>query len=289
MRLIINCIFCIAVVGMTSTTIFAQGKPVESKSLELKRLPSAGLPGVVMMPRASYKHLDGHRVVFAVNGVANGTAVTEALLGLNGECGLGLCIRNVSWCRHDSIKLDLVDHDAQLNAAVRIASEVTMIRKDAPNAKIYFVAHSAGTRIALAAAEMLPAQSVDRIIVIASAVSCSYDLTGALRASRFGIDHFYSTGDSILDAATEAVGTADGLRSAPAGRTGFRLAFTDRKDIEAYRNLRQYAWKMDYAGHGGHFTWTNERNMKNYVVPLLFVEPHAPVVVTEPIKGPARK
>ncbi len=241
------------------------------------------------MPRPSFKHLDGHRVVFAVNGVANGTAVTEALLELNGGCGLGLCIRNVSWCRHDSIRLDLVDHDAQLNAAVRIASEVTMIRKDAPNAKIYFVAHSAGTRIALAAAEMLPAQSVDRIIVIASVVSCSYDLTGALRASRLGIDNFYSDGDKILEAATESVGTADGLRSHAAGRTGFRLALTSKKDVEAYRNLRQYAWNLDYAGHGGHFAWTTQRNMKNCIVPLLFVDSHPHVIIAEPTKGPAQR
>ncbi len=286
MRLLYGVIFCVAIVGLTNATAFAQNKRVEGKSLELQRSPREGQQIVVTFPTQSFKPLDGHRVVFVVNGVANGTAATDTLLALNGEYGLGLKLRTVNWCRHDSIRLDLVDHEAQLNAAARIVTEVTMIRRDAPNAKIYFVAHSAGTRAVLAAAEMLPPNSVERIILIASAVSCSYDLTTALRASRHGIDNFYSFDDRVVNWAVESVGTSDGLRGQAAGRVGFRPPHASKHDVAA---LRQHAWAMELDGLGGHFAWTRSRNMKRCIVPLLFHDENPPAVITEPIKGPAKK
>jgi pimeloyl-ACP methyl ester carboxylesterase len=232
-------------------------------------------------PAPSFKHLDGQNLVFVANGVGGSTVVSDNLMELNEAMHLHLRICAVPWTRHNALFQDLDDHVAQLGAAQRLAGHVAAIRKDAPNAHIFFVGHSAGTRVVLAAAEMLPEKSVDRIILLASAVSYSYDLTGALKASRYGIDHFYSTEDGILDSAVEHKGTADGLKVQAAGRIGFRPCSTDKKDLEAYRSVRQYRWTAEWHGNGGHFTWTLQHNMKKTVVPMFFTPPPepAPIVV----------
>lgn len=54
-------------------------------------------------------------------------------------------------------------------------------------------------------------------------MSCSYDLVGALKASRGGIDNYYSKEDDVLINAEDYMGTADGRRTATAGRVGFAV------------------------------------------------------------------
>jgi len=218
----------------------------------------------------SFKHLDGQMLVYVVNGVGGSTVVSDNLLDVNSDEHLGLRIQMVPWCRHNALYQDLTDHDAQLAAATRIACSVTAIRRDCPNAHIFFVGHSAGARIVLAAAEMLPPQSVDRIILLAPAVSYTYDLTTALKTSRYGIDNFFSSEDGVLDVENQHYRNADGPRTHAAGRAGFRLVSSDPRDMALYRNVRQYRWTMDFCGNGGHYAWTLRHNMKKAMFPLFF-------------------
>jgi pimeloyl-ACP methyl ester carboxylesterase len=247
-----------------------------------KKTTPKDTPRIVVPKTPSFKHLDGQMLVFVANGVAGSTVLSDNLMELNGSMHLHLLIHPVAWTRHLAFYEDLQDHEAQLCAAARIAGMVTAIRKDAPNAHIYFAGHSAGARVVLAAAEMLPEKSIDRVILLSPAVSCTYDLTQALKTSRYGIDNFYSSEDSILDNAAERRGTADGPRGVPAaGRVGFRLVSSDKKDCEAYRALRQYRWSADLNGNGGHFTWTILPNLRRCVVPLFFSAPVEPPPIVE--------
>ena len=66
----------------------------------------------------------------------------------------------------------------------------------------------------------------------------------------------------------ETVGTADGIKCKPAGLSGFRLASSDKKDCDAYRNVRQYRWTLDFVGGGGHYTWTRYHNLNKTIVPM---------------------
>ncbi len=232
--------------------------------------PVAPAPLVCCPPGHSFKHLDGRPLVFVANGAGDSSRVSDNLMDLNDDRNLGLRIKKVEWCRHGQVFHDLIDNQAQLNAAARIACTVTAIRKDCPNLPIFLVGQSAGARIVLAAGEMLPEKSIDRIIVLSPAVSCSYNLTGALRASRGGIYNFYSAEDWVLEYAVEHHTLADGLKGQAAGRVGFRPASADRKDIEAFhRNVHQVRWTEEFNGSGGHQTWTLSHNLKRVVVPLL--------------------
>ena len=69
---------------------------------------------------------------------------------------------------------------------------MTAYRQAYPGRKVYLVGHSAGCAVVLAAAERLPTDSVDRLILLAPSVCVTYDLRPALRTVRCGIDVFYS-------------------------------------------------------------------------------------------------
>lgn len=221
-------------------------------------------------PGYSFRHLDGKPIVFVVHGVGGDTKLGDNLLDLNSERHLGLRLKVVPWARHNALYQDLLDQKAHLHAAASIACTITAIRKDCPNLPIFLIGHSAGARIVLAAGEMVPENSVDRIIVLAPAVTCSYDLTGAMRGSRGGVVNFYSSEDGILEAAEQHTRLADGLIGPAAGRVGFRPPCSDPREVAIYfSRLQQIRWTEAWAGNGGHGVWTISHNLRR-MVPIMF-------------------
>ncbi len=279
MRRLSFAFFGLALLGLLHGSAFGQDKKEPPKEKKIEAVKPAS-PAPACCGPGPTRNLGCQPLVFIVNGEAGSTHLTDNLLQLNGELRLGLRIQPVTWGTHLSHNEDVVDQEAQLKAAARIACTVQAIRKEAPNLPIFLVGHSGGAHVVLRAAEMLPEKSVDRIIVVAPAVSSTYDLTRALKSSRGGIDNFFSSDDSLLDHMAETVGTADGMKCKPAGLTGFRLASSDKKDFEAYRNVRQYRWTMEFSGGGGHYTWTRYHNLKKTIVPMFF----APTITYD---GPA--
>ncbi len=224
----------------------------------------------------TFKHLDGQKLVFIVNGAGSGSTLTDRMTDLACEMNLPLRIQTIRWCRGDNALQDYKDHQAQWQAACRLAEWTMLIRRDCPKAEIYFVGSSTGTGIVLQAAEMLPAKSVDRILLIAAPVSSTHDLRPALRTSRTGIDNFWSPDDDLLDRVAMNWGMMDGGVGPAAGRVGFWYPrWTDAEGFDAYRNIRQYRWCYGMEGHGGHFTWDYWGNLRCYIMPL-FLQPLPP-------------
>ena len=222
----------------------------------------------------------GPTLVFIADGAADSTSVHDNLRELRRGRWLNFRPQPVPWCRHGSVLLDYQDEEAQLTAAAHLARISLELKQASPGCRIVFVGHSAGTRVVLAAAEMLPAASVERIVLLSSSVSYCYDLSGALRASRQGIDNFYSPYDALLAQTTDA-GTSDGVLAVAAGQAGFRCP-PGAGAPHLYRNLRQYRWQDTMPGQGGHFVWTLSANLGAYVLPLILNDPAPPVF------GPAR-
>jgi pimeloyl-ACP methyl ester carboxylesterase len=194
-------------------------------------------------------------VIFVADGAGGETTVADALTDIAEWRHFPVKVRSVGWCRELEVYKNVIDEPAQLAAADRLAECVKAMRKKSPDCQIVFVGYSAGARVVLAAAESLPAGSIDRIVVMGSAVSSHYDLRPALRASRGGIDAFFSTWDQLLLTLEEFPVTAEMLRPASAGRVGFHYP-GDKKDCAtAYAGLRQYPWRMEMGGSGGHFYW----------------------------------
>jgi pimeloyl-ACP methyl ester carboxylesterase len=277
MRRLSYLILSLAAFGLLQAPTLGQTKkeqlpdPLKTKEILPDPLKKP-LPPVQCGP--SFKNLDGQLLVFVVNGAGGSTTLSENLLDVNEELHLGLRIQQVPWSRTLSVWEDLVDNQAQINAAARIACSVKAIRQDAPNAHIFFIGQSAGARVVLVAAEMLPPKSIDRVIVVAPAVTSGYDLMSALKATRYGIDNFFSPEDGTLETASEKSPLADGIKGPAAGRFGFRPLSSDPKVIDAYRcSVRQYRWTDSFHGNGGHFAWTIRHNMKKWVPPMICQAP----------------
>jgi pimeloyl-ACP methyl ester carboxylesterase len=116
-----------------------------------------------------------------------------------------------------------------------------------PDRPIYLIGHSAGAGLILAAAEKLPPASIERMILLAAAVSPTYDLRPALRATRRELVAFNSTYDRVcLDWCTSLFGTVDRVYGPAAGLDGFREpADLDEEGRGAYRRLVQVPWRLD--------------------------------------------
>src|SRR5207244_94004 len=79
---------------------------------------------------------------------------------------------------------DLQDARRLREKAGELAGLVLEYRAAHPDRPVYLLGHSGGAGVALAAAEMLPPGSLERIVLLSAAVSPCYDLTPAFPALR---------------------------------------------------------------------------------------------------------
>jgi pimeloyl-ACP methyl ester carboxylesterase len=141
-----------------------------------------------------------------------------------------------------------------------LAEKIVAYQREFPGRPVNLVAHSAGAGIALQALEKLPEEhSVDRLIMLSSAVSPHYPLLPALRKTRCGVWNYWSYGDVPLAmAGTTIAGTYDGFHTPSAGAVGF--VRPHKLTVEEHRLLAQkffdrpYSCDMLSRGNlGGHF------------------------------------
>jgi pimeloyl-ACP methyl ester carboxylesterase len=216
-------------------------------------------------------------VVIVANGSGDFRTVTRGLIQAVTETAAPLQIETYVWSHgYGRYILDHVDHTNHLNHAHPLAVQVAAYRQACPNRRIYLVGHSAGCAVVLAAAEMLPPDSVDRIILLSPSVCETYDLRPALRTARCSIDVFHSSEDRvILGVAMRFVGTADHGCHTAAGRYGFRPIIACPADAALYSKLRQHPWDpvLEWTGHtGGHYGNNEAAFLRTYVLPLLLCE-----------------
>jgi pimeloyl-ACP methyl ester carboxylesterase len=213
--------------------------------------------------------------VYAVDGPGNFQASSSALRDAIAAERLPLCVETFDWSHgYGRVFADEVDRAHSLEAGKRLACLITARRQAFPDAPIYVVGHSAGSGVVLAAAEALPPDAVDRILLLAPSVSADYDLRPALRTTRKTIDVFYSCRDQVyLGFGTALFGTADRrFGSDVAGRCGFHPVIQSPADARLYRKLWQHPWHpgLESVGNfGGHYGAYQPGYLKAYVLPLL--------------------
>jgi len=181
-------------------------------------------------------------ILFVVNGSNDDYSVSESMDAIVSYKKLPLQVETIVWCRYAKATWDHADYEAQMAAAKNLAAMVGAYRKQCPKSNIYMIGHSAGNHIILEAAGSLPANTLERIALLAPAVSNHYDLRPALRASRRGIASFYSTEDGVVSLGSEMLGTTDRRCGKPAGETGFAPLPPNSPDAHLYQKLRQYYW-----------------------------------------------
>ena len=164
-----------------------------------------------------------------------------------------------------------------------LAQRIRRFKAGQPSHPVFLVAKSGGCGVAVRALEQLDESSMERAVLLAPALSPSYDLTGALRAVRNDVVVFWSPCDIfILGLGTAVFGTSDRVRCRSAGLVGFRTPpECQAGDARGhpYSKLRQVRWEppMVRAGNfGGHIGPDSPFFLKRYVAPLLRIDgsPH---------------
>jgi pimeloyl-ACP methyl ester carboxylesterase len=218
-------------------------------------------------------------VVFVADGSGNLHGTFDGLARVVAETCQPVWVLRVGWSHGTGrVFCDLHGRSNQRTKGQGLAAEVLQYRATHPGGRICLVGHSAGAAVVLAAAEALPPGAVDRIVLLAPAVSPGYDLRPALVCSREGIDCFHSHRDSV-SRLLAVVGTADGSWVCSAGRGGFRTTPHTAADALLYQGLRQHAWHReagDPGDNGGHFCWTRDAFLRASVLPLLLGSHCAP-------------
>jgi pimeloyl-ACP methyl ester carboxylesterase len=215
-----------------------------------------------------------HGIIYSVDGAGDYHASSEALKRAVDEAGVPLDVVSFVWSHgRGRVLADQTDYGYARCQGQRLAERVCAYRQSHPNCDVYLVAHSAGSAVVLAAAESLPPESVERILLLAPSVSYDYDLRRALQTTRQGLDVFSSCRDTFsLGFGIALVGTADRQPGPAAGRVGFAPHVATPEDAALYAKLRQHPWQpcLEWTGNeGGHYGAYQDGYLRAYVLPLL--------------------
>ncbi len=214
-------------------------------------------------------------IVFVLDGAGGFEAASRFMSQTIAEVQMPLEVRTYHWTHGFCRVLSDQIHSAHIRReGEKLAQLVRNCRQEAPGVPIYLVGHSAGCGVALRAAENLPPHTLERIVLLAPAVSSKHDLRPALRSTCQGIDVFISNHDwCLLGLGTMLTGTTDRCWTArAAGKIGFQPIVAGPEDEALYSKLRQYPWdsSLNWTGHkGGHYGAYQPGFLRTFVLPLL--------------------
>lgn len=201
-------------------------------------------------------------LVFVVGGVGGFDFLNSAAQKALPKTGVKHEIRDFVWTHgKGQMFRDLQDVRYLLHKADELAAQILKVKEETPDRPVYVVGKSGGAGLVLAAAELLPPGTLERIILLSAAVRPNYDLRFALRATRGEIISFYSAYDQvILNWGTRQFGTVDRFYGASAGLHGFLIPpHLGPVDRALYAKLVQVPWKpgMIFEGHFGNHAGTS--------------------------------
>lgn len=242
------------------------------KPLPCRTSPSAAVEAITDPDTPS----DG--LVLVADGIGGLDMCGRALARVVKASGLAYTTWVIRWChgfgRWYADLTNAADCDAR---AADVAETIRLFRARRPDVPIFLVGKSGGCAVMVKALERLDAPEVERVILLAPALSPGYDLTRALGNVRSEVVVYWSPLDVVfLGLGTGVFGTSDRVRGRGAGLVGFRTpAPGDAPErLEAYRKLRQVRWTagMSSTGYlGGHLGPDSPFFLSRYVVPLLRV------------------
>jgi pimeloyl-ACP methyl ester carboxylesterase len=217
--------------------------------------------------------------IIALDGAGGSNACSSAIRAVAKCDGIPMEIEVFYWS-HGCLKLRLDQTDvAHIRAkGAVLADRICELRRNEPQRPLILLCYSSGCAVGLAGADRLPANSLQRLILLEPSVSSRYNLRPALRASGGGVDVFCSPRDIWgLGVAMRLFGTADDFHGTDAaGRYGFQPVIEDPADPTLYAGLRHHFWtRADrYTGHHGrHSGVYAEGYLRERVFPLLAANP----------------
>jgi pimeloyl-ACP methyl ester carboxylesterase len=200
-----------------------------------------GLPAPANEVRAAEG--EARPLVYLVGGIGRMILLTPSARFALPRAGVDYELRGYHWQHEKGGQLrDLQDEPYLLQKSAELAAEIRELWRCEPTRRVYLIGHSAGCAVVVHAAELLPPQSMERIILLSPALSPTYDLTKALQATRREIVVFTSRFDPALHF-TRLFGTADRVYCVSAGVHGFvQPAHLDDESKRCYERLVQIPW-----------------------------------------------
>jgi len=234
----------------------------------------AGCAGVQARVESYAPPVPARGIVIVVDGAGGYPTASRSITAAVEQSRLPLYVRTFEWSLGRLRPLaDVRDGEHSRCRGEVLAGEVNRYRTSYPGVGVSLIGFSAGSVVVLAAAERLPANALERIVLLAPAVSTDYDLRRALLSARAGMDVFTSQRDRLwLGLGTGVVGTADGTRDPAAGRVGFQPPALCPNEIALAGRLRQHPWEpgLGWSGNEGeHAGSLQPAYLKAYVLPLL--------------------
>jgi hypothetical protein len=156
--------------------------------------------------------------------------------------------------------------------AAIVAEKLTRQFRDHPEQPIFLICHSGGSGPATWALERLPSDvKVSCYVMLAPALSPTYDLSRALAHVAKAYCFQSVSDDLVLGTGTKMFGTIDGQRCDAAGRVGFEKPLT-ATDPGQYAKLISKPYDSDWVrfGHiGGHMGWMGMTFAEAVVAPAM--------------------
>lgn len=201
-------------------------------------------------------------VVFVVGGIGGFDLLNASAHAAFPKAGVPHEIRDFVWT-HGKGKFfkDLQDLRYLLHKATELADQIREYKQEYPDRPVYLLGKSGGAGLVLAAAEQLPPNTLERIVLLSAAVSPRHNLHVALQSASKGIVSFYSPLDQlILGWGTKQFGTEDRYYGASAGLRGFQVPpLRDDEERDLYNRLIQIPWhaSMIFEGYVGNHIGTS--------------------------------
>jgi len=187
---------------------------------------------------------------------------------------------------------NLTDLPANHERAKRIAARLAELRRDAPDAPLVLVGYSGGGGLAMLTANILPADvKLDRIVLIAAAISNTFMTNLAEDACNDKVVSFHSPRDEMVGLGTKLFGTIDRVKTVSAGHSGF---VDQEGKLRSSPKLRQIAYDASWGRYqhlGGHVGYLTHSWAKNILAPEILAAARGPkcggdAIIFEP--NPAR-
>lgn len=206
-------------------------------------------------------------------GIGGYRGIDRGLLRGLREGGYDARLQPWDWTGSDAGLAALVATARHRAEARRIAELIAAHARDNPGGQITVSAHSGGAGIITWALEQLPpGVQIDRLVLIAPALSPQYDLSRALAHVRDRAYVFYSPYDAaVLGMGTKMFGTVDGVKVEASGKVGFAQPATPA-DPSQYEKLVQVPYRAEWIklGHiGDHIGGLSRPFSRAVLAPLL--------------------
>jgi pimeloyl-ACP methyl ester carboxylesterase len=216
-------------------------------------------------------HTGRANTVIVVPGIGGDGPVYGQILDSLREHGSQDCLQVSDWGSSYPIFFISISSPTWHEHAERdLAGKIEAIRAAHPDARIAFIAHSAGAGVVAGALSRLPpGMIVGPVIFLAPALSPKFDLRPMLAHSNI-VHVFYSPADDFWQGVGPTIfGNYDRAHSSGAGQWGFKLiGLSDAEKMKVIQHPYDAKWKA-LGNNGGHYGWMATAFVGEVIEPLI--------------------